>query len=242
MGVQKTLYEILGVRPNTPAAGIRRAYRKLSMKYHPDRNPGDSAAAEMYHAVTHAHTILADPELRRKYDETGATEIPRDMGLSELAGVLVPVFMAIVSECINPKPINMGNGWGMMPPPVRDIKKVDLVSEMTARIKSRRGEVTEQLKEFRRIHTGIGELLGRVTVESGENVFESALREQLAKIAPNLELVAAELKRIESALDYLKSVKYRRDESGRPSGNDALHSLMASAKFIGTSTTSSSGG
>ena len=65
------LYDALEVSPDASAEQIKRAYRKLAMRYHPDKNAGDGAAKERFQAISEAYTLLADPEKRAFYDETG---------------------------------------------------------------------------------------------------------------------------------------------------------------------------
>lgn len=66
-----TLYELLGVTRDAEVDAIKRAYRRLARKYHPDINPGDRAAAARFQAVVQAFETLADPERRRRYDVHG---------------------------------------------------------------------------------------------------------------------------------------------------------------------------
>ncbi len=68
----KDYYKILGVDKNATQEEIKRAYRKLAMKYHPDRNPGDKSAEEKFKEITEANEVLSDPEKRKKYDTLGA--------------------------------------------------------------------------------------------------------------------------------------------------------------------------
>lgn len=65
------LYEVLGVGRNASADEIKRSYRRLAKKNHPDMNPGDQAAEERFKAASHAFEILSDPEKRKLYDEFG---------------------------------------------------------------------------------------------------------------------------------------------------------------------------
>jgi curved DNA-binding protein len=67
----KDYYHILGVNRNATADEIRKAYRKLAARYHPDRNPDNSAAAEKFKEINEANEVLSDPEKRKKYDRFG---------------------------------------------------------------------------------------------------------------------------------------------------------------------------
>jgi curved DNA-binding protein CbpA len=61
-------YETLGVRRSDDTATIRKAYRKLAKKHHPDLNPGNPQAAERFKQINAAHDLLSDPERRARYD------------------------------------------------------------------------------------------------------------------------------------------------------------------------------
>ncbi len=68
---EKDLYEILGVKKGARADELKRAYRKLAMQYHPDRNQGDAQAEQKFKEVSHAYDILKDDEKRAAYDRFG---------------------------------------------------------------------------------------------------------------------------------------------------------------------------
>ena len=67
------LYEVLGVDKNASADDIKKAYRVLAMKYHPDRNPGDAAAEKKFQQISNAYSILSDENKRREYDMYGGS-------------------------------------------------------------------------------------------------------------------------------------------------------------------------
>ena len=67
-----TLYDTLGVKKGAPADEIKKAYRKLAAKYHPDKNPGDAAAEEKFKEVQNAYDVLSDTEKRKQYDTFGS--------------------------------------------------------------------------------------------------------------------------------------------------------------------------
>lgn len=65
-------YRVLGVTKTTSSGDIKKAYRKLARRYHPDVNPSDQAAEKHFKEVNEAHEVLGDPEKRRRYDALGA--------------------------------------------------------------------------------------------------------------------------------------------------------------------------
>src|ERR1700719_512314 len=68
---KKDYYEILGVKKSASAEDIRKAFRKLARKYHPDVNPGDKSAEEKFKAVSEDNDVLSDPKKRKISDQVG---------------------------------------------------------------------------------------------------------------------------------------------------------------------------
>lgn len=71
MAQKRDYYEVLGVSKNATEDEIKKAYRKLAIKYHPDRNPGDKTAEEKFKEAAEAYDVLHDPQKRQQYDQFG---------------------------------------------------------------------------------------------------------------------------------------------------------------------------
>ncbi|MCL2748660.1 MAG: J domain-containing protein [Alphaproteobacteria bacterium] len=80
--MNKNPYEILGVAKDANEADIKKAYHKLVMKYHPDKNPGDKSAEEKFKEVNNAFEILKDPQKRAAYDQFGSAAFAGGNGAS----------------------------------------------------------------------------------------------------------------------------------------------------------------
>ena len=80
MSEKRDYYEVLGVERNASEAEIKKAYRKLAVKHHPDRNPDDSSAAERFREATQAYEVLKDSSQRAKYDQYGHAAFDQNAG------------------------------------------------------------------------------------------------------------------------------------------------------------------
>ncbi len=83
---KRDYYEVLGVDRNAAEGDLKKAYRRLAMKHHPDRNPGDSAAEESFKEVKEAFEVLSDPRKRQAYDQFGHAGVDNSAGGYGAAG------------------------------------------------------------------------------------------------------------------------------------------------------------
>ncbi|UYN92643.1 MAG: J domain-containing protein [Anaerolineales bacterium] len=82
----KDYYKVLGVGRDASADDIKKAYRKLALKYHPDRNPGDKTAEDKFKEVNEANQVLSDPEKRAHYDRLGGAYTQWERGGGQPGG------------------------------------------------------------------------------------------------------------------------------------------------------------
>ncbi len=80
---KRDYYEVLGVAKDADAAAIKRAYRKLAKKYHPDSNPGDKTAEQMFKDVNEAYDVLSDPKKKKLYDQFGHAAFDETAGYGQ---------------------------------------------------------------------------------------------------------------------------------------------------------------
>jgi molecular chaperone DnaJ len=86
MSKKRDCCEVLGIARDASEDQVKKAYRKLAMKYHPDRNPGDKAAEESFKEATEAYEILSNAELRQRYDQFGWDAFERGNGRGGFGG------------------------------------------------------------------------------------------------------------------------------------------------------------
>lgn len=77
---KRDFYEVLGVSKGADEREIKKAYKRLAMKYHPDRNQGDAASEEKFKEVKEAYEVLTDENLRARYDQYGHAGVDQSQG------------------------------------------------------------------------------------------------------------------------------------------------------------------
>ena len=83
---KRDYYEVLGVEKNASDAEIKKSYRKLAMKYHPDQNPGDKTAEEKFKEVNEAYEVLSNPDKKARYDQYGFSGVDPNFNPNAGAG------------------------------------------------------------------------------------------------------------------------------------------------------------
>ena len=77
---KRDYYEVLGLQKGASEEEIKKAYKKLARKYHPDMNPGDKEAEEKFKEVNEANEVLSDPEKKARYDQFGFAGVDPSYG------------------------------------------------------------------------------------------------------------------------------------------------------------------
>ena len=72
--MNKNYYDILGINKSSSDAEIKKAYKKLAMQYHPDRNKGDKKAEEKFKEINEAYQVLGDVQKKKNYDQFGSSD------------------------------------------------------------------------------------------------------------------------------------------------------------------------
>lgn len=86
MAEKRDYYEVLGLQKGASEEDIKKAFRKMAMKYHPDRNPDDKEAEEKFKEVNEAYSILSDPDKKSKYDRFGHAGVDPNAGFGGFGG------------------------------------------------------------------------------------------------------------------------------------------------------------
>ena len=109
MAEKRDYYEVLGVSKNATDAEIKAAYKKMAIKYHPDRNPGNKEAEEKFKEAAEAYDVLRDPEKRQRYDQFGFAGMNGQGGFGGGAGMSMDDIFSMMNEVFGG---GFGGGFG----------------------------------------------------------------------------------------------------------------------------------
>jgi molecular chaperone DnaJ len=144
---RRDYYEVLGVGRDVDAAELKRAYRKLAMELHPDRNPGDREAEESFKAASEAYQVLSDPEKRAYYDRFGHAGPGAGMGGFHDVHDIFSSFSDILGDLFG----GQTGGGGRRSGPARG---ADIETRMVITLKEAFTGVTKSTKVLRRTACG----------------------------------------------------------------------------------------
>lgn len=183
------LYKILGVRRNEKPEAITKAYRKLSLEFHPDRNPGDPSAEEKYKEIQLAYEILSDLSRRAHYDATG--EIgkvhridPNDDVISVLAPIVANILISMTASDQDPD-------------------ATDFIAKIRTPLTSKIQRLGEQRQMLEKAKAKLSRIVGKFTVTDGDNLLQSLTKTHLADVDTQMELLGQEETKIKKALAFL---------------------------------------
>ena len=109
MAEKRDYYEVLGVSKTATDAEIKAAYKKMAIKYHPDRNPGNKEAEEKFKEAAEAYDVLRDPEKRQRYDQFGFAGMNGQSGFGGGAGMSMDDIFSMMNEVFG---AGFGGGFG----------------------------------------------------------------------------------------------------------------------------------
>src|SRR5260221_6330171 len=116
---KRDYYEVLGVNRDASEEDIKKAYRKLAMKHHPDRNPDNPKSEELFKEAKEAYEVLCDSGKRAAYDQYGHAGVEPHAGMNAgaagagfggLAAIFLGSFFATFCGCPRPSPVALGAG------------------------------------------------------------------------------------------------------------------------------------
>jgi curved DNA-binding protein CbpA len=195
-------YKALGLRRDAQSFQIEAAYRRLAMKHHPDRNPGDKRAERRMKAITEAYEALRDPVRRAAYDATGHAGItPGVIANDPLAGLMEPLTLAF-QEAVSQLTAK-GADW----------KRTSAVGAVKEALRQMLESCAANLTNAKRSRAALVEIAGRITrKDEGENLLAVIAKEQMRQIDARLPKLEAAVAQHRDALEFVDHFGYRLDE------------------------------
>lgn len=210
----KDLYKVLGVDRGVSADEIKLAYRKMVMKYHPDRAPGDAKAAAKFKEIQEAWETLGDPDKRKMYDETGVSSHKEPRNLDPGVVGLLQTALEIVLNAV----IQSGKRFN----------KADLAKLMVSTLQVSKGDAVNNANELGKMLLEIDrweDVKRRFKDANEENVLEPMLDAKIRAVKISIEAHHNHQRVHDLALGYLAKVKYEIDPDMWASGGSGTVSI-----------------
>lgn len=176
-------YKVLGISKNATREEIKTAYRKLAVKYHPDKNP-DPVIESAFREITEAYNMIRNPEKRALNDRGGPTR-------QQVEGALIQNFLSITKEI-----------------PINKLKYKKLIREMRNNCSGQISNLKREMITLYRAKEESLDLLGRF---EGENIFTVFIKGQVREIRSNIKNIRGGLVVNVKSKTYLKKVKFNRE-------------------------------
>jgi len=189
------LYRVLGVPKTADAEVIKRAFRKMALRYHPDRNPGDAKAAAKFQRVQFAYQILSDPDKRARYDATGEHDSGKaDNRQGILINALRNAFLLAMAGIVKS---------------MRDQAQVDMLTEVCSAASKCEHECAMNAEKLRHARTKVAKLLKRFRkTGNGENLMEAVIAQELVDLDKHIADFETIQQANREALEYLKDYSF----------------------------------
>ena len=150
MAEKRDYYEVLGVNKNASDAEIKAAYKKMAIKYHPDRNPGNKEAEEKFKEAAEAYDVLRDPEKRQRYDQFGFAGMNGQGGFGGGAGMSMDDIFSMFGDIFGGGSFGGFSGFGGFGGGNRGGKHVEKGSDLRLKVRVNLKEVaTGVTKKFK---------------------------------------------------------------------------------------------
>lgn len=200
MAKRRPLYEALGADDKDDVETITRKYRRKAKELHPDKRPGDAAAAEEFKRVAEAFEVLSDPVKRLTYDQTGEVPDDRNDPRRRALLLLARTVHKIIADDI------AGD---------RKTTTRALIKDLKATLDSRVEEIETAIAAMEKEAATIEEIASRFEAPDGEeNVLASIVRGPLTDLRARIAM-AADVKQVTKlAYDLAKGYKFRSDKAG----------------------------
>jgi DnaJ-class molecular chaperone len=190
------LYKTLGVAKDANDATIKKAYRKLSLKHHPDRNPGDPEAEQRFKDVQRAYLVLSDPDKRTMYDNGGTDEEAASPGAGKptIQSVLTTAYVTLIGVLANNH---------------QDPRYANIVDMMRQIIEQQIQNLKGDLNNAGRAQGFIETTLLRLS--DPESTFRNVLEDELSHLKDGMKKSEEMITLSKQAISYLRKCGYKVD-------------------------------